>query len=183
MRNLPLRAADAAKRTAALIEGTVTEVKDGSSIAERVAEAFTRVYAAITRAKELVAEITAASGEHSQGADEIGKAADEMSGVTQAVAASAQESAVASLELTVQSQGVRTVVDSLVFLVAGQHGALTVSGETQGSASVPLTGLSLQKQHTSQAGKAKVSPFGRPASGGAAPEQVIPLEGREFDGF
>ena len=78
VRNLAMRAADAAKRTSALIEGTVTKVKDGSGSVSKAAEAFLQVYTSVTKVKELVAEIAAASQEQSQGVGQINKAVNEM---------------------------------------------------------------------------------------------------------
>ncbi|OGP69541.1 MAG: hypothetical protein A2Y80_00950, partial [Deltaproteobacteria bacterium RBG_13_58_19] len=104
VRNLAMRAAEAAKNTADLIEGTVTKVKEGSGLVDRTAEAFNQVSASTGKVKELVAEIAAASNEQSQGVDQINKAMGEMSNVTQQVAANAEESASASEELNAQSE-------------------------------------------------------------------------------
>jgi methyl-accepting chemotaxis protein len=120
VRNLAMRAADAAKRTSALIEGTVTKVKDGSGSVSKAAEAFLQVYTSVTKVKELVAEITAASGEQSQGVDQINQAVNEMNHVTQQVAASAEESAGASDELNAQTRLMRNMVAELVALVSSR---------------------------------------------------------------
>ena len=57
VRNLAMRAADAAKNTAGLIEGTVKKVKDGAGVVTRTNEAFSQVSGSSSKVGELVAEI------------------------------------------------------------------------------------------------------------------------------
>ncbi|HVO68389.1 MAG TPA: methyl-accepting chemotaxis protein, partial [Syntrophales bacterium] len=93
VRNLAMRAADAAKNTSGLIEGTVKKVKDGSNIVAKTNEAFVEVAVSTSKVGELVGEIAAASQEQAQGIDQINKAVMEMDKVTQQTAANAEESA------------------------------------------------------------------------------------------
>ncbi len=93
VRALAMRAAEAAKNTATLIEGTVTKVNDGSSLVSKTADAFSQVAGSTGKVRELVAEIAAASGEQAQGVEQINKAVTEMNAVTQQTAANAEESA------------------------------------------------------------------------------------------
>lgn len=71
-----MRASEAARNTAALIEGTVDKVKEGSDLVTKTAEAFSQVAGSTGKIRELVAEIAAASGEQAQGVDQINKARD-----------------------------------------------------------------------------------------------------------
>ena len=119
VRALAMRAAEAAKNTATLIEGTVDRVKEGSDLVTKTAEAFSQVAGSTGKVKELVAEIAAASGEQSQGVDQINKAVTEMNNVTQQTAASAEEGASAAEELTAQSEQMKGVVGNLATLVGG----------------------------------------------------------------
>ena len=120
VRALAMRAAEAAKNTATLIEGTVTKVNDGSSLVSKTAEAFSQVAVSTGKVKELVAEIAAASGEQAQGVEQINKAVTEMNTVTQQTAANAEESASASEELSAQSETMKGAVLQLVDMVGGE---------------------------------------------------------------
>ncbi len=92
VRNLAMRAAEAAKNTSALIEGTVKKVKEGSELVERTNGAFAEVSKSAAKVADLVSEIAAASSEQAQGIDQINKAVAEMDKVTQQTAANAEES-------------------------------------------------------------------------------------------
>jgi methyl-accepting chemotaxis protein len=88
-----MRAADAAKNTSNLLEGTVKRINDGSSLVIKTNEAFTEVTVISSEVSELVAEIEAASQEKVQGIDQVNRAVGEMDKVTQLTASSAEESA------------------------------------------------------------------------------------------
>ncbi len=128
VRSLALRAAEAAKNTSELIEGNITNIKQGSELVHQTDEAFGQVAASATQVGELVAEISAASGEQSQGIEQINTATDDMDKVTQQVAANAEESAAASEELSAQAQTMQGFVDDLVAVVTASRKA----GETRG---------------------------------------------------
>ena len=67
VRNLARRSAEAAKTTAAMIEGSVQNARNGVTIADEVGRALTEITSASDKVNELVAEIAAASSEQSQG--------------------------------------------------------------------------------------------------------------------
>ncbi|MCX5856107.1 MAG: methyl-accepting chemotaxis protein, partial [Deltaproteobacteria bacterium] len=119
VRNLAMRAADAAKNTAGLIEGTVNKIKEGSSLVVKTNDAFVEVSANASKVGELVGEISAASQEQSQGIDQINKAVAEMDKVTQATAATAEESASASEEMNAQAEQMKQVSRTLVDIIGG----------------------------------------------------------------
>lgn len=73
-----MRAADAAKDTADLIEGTVKKVKDGTELVDRTNEAFSKVADSASRVGELVSEIAAASNEQAQGIEQVNTTVTEM---------------------------------------------------------------------------------------------------------
>ncbi len=119
VRSLALRAADAARSTAALIEGTVLKVREGSAFVAATNEEFHQVAESTTKVSQLVSEIAAASHEQSQGVDEISKAMNDMDGVVQRNAAAAEQSAAASEELNAQADQMQVVVTHLIRLVEG----------------------------------------------------------------
>ena len=133
VRNLAMRAAEAAKNTAALIEGTVKKVSDGSMLVKTTNEAFGEVSQNAAKVGELVGEIAAASNEQAQGIEQVNIAVTEMDKVTQQNAANAEESASASEELNAQAEELKVFVNELAAIVGGKaavstDGHRTVSG-------------------------------------------------------
>ncbi|HOV85256.1 MAG TPA: Cache 3/Cache 2 fusion domain-containing protein [Syntrophobacteraceae bacterium] len=119
VRNLAMRAANAAKETSALIEGTGRQVRAGSEVVGRTAEAFKKVAASASKVRELVADIASASSEQAQGVDQINAAVSSMDKVVQESAARAEESASASIQMSAQAQELTQMADELAHLIAG----------------------------------------------------------------
>ncbi len=176
VRALAMRAAEAAKNTAALIEGTVSKVKGGSELMGKTAEVFSQMTGSTGKVKELVAEIAAASGEQAQGVEQINKAVNEMSRVTQQVAANAEESASASEELSAQSEQMKGVVQELVALVgSGANGGGRIAKVAAGEGKARRLGALMKKSLTAG---------GKPAPPRVlTPQQIIPLDEDNFKDF
>nr|WP_320014369.1 methyl-accepting chemotaxis protein [uncultured Desulfobacter sp.] len=121
VRNLAMRAADAAKDTAALIEDTVKKVNDGSGIVSSTSEAFSKVAESSAKVGSLISEISVASTEQSHGIEEVNNAITEMDRVVQQNAANAEESASAAEEMSAQAEQLKEYVDNLVVLVTGKR--------------------------------------------------------------
>ncbi len=121
VRNLAMRAAEAARNTAALIEGTVKKVTDGSGLVKDTNEAFDKVTHSAAKVGELLADISAASTEQAQGIDQVSKAVSEMDKVTQQNAANAEQSASASEQMSAQAEQMKTMVGKLVDLIEGSR--------------------------------------------------------------
>jgi len=121
VRNLAMRAADAAKSTANLIEGTVKKVKGGYDLVTKTNEAFVEVANASGKVGELVAEIAAASDEQSRGIGQVNKAVAEMDKVVQQNAAHSEESASSSEEMKAQAEQMKLFVLDLATLVGGKR--------------------------------------------------------------
>ena len=131
VRNLAQRAADAAKNTADLIEGTITRINQGTELVKTTDEAFTEVAASSTKVAELIGEIAAASSEQAQGIDQVNQAVSQMDQVTQTNAANAEESASASEELNAQAESMLEVVSELMTLVGGEAAASKMQADHQ----------------------------------------------------
>ena len=100
VRNLAMRAAEAAKNTASMIEESVKNAENGvrdqpSEVGEVLEEIVEQRRA---RSTDLVAEIAAASQEQAQGIEQVNTAVAQMDKVTQQNAANAEESASAAEE-------------------------------------------------------------------------------------
>jgi methyl-accepting chemotaxis protein len=117
VRNLALRAADAAKNTAGLIEETVEKIKDGSKLVAETNQSFMEVSENTSKVGSLVSEIAEASNEQAHGIDQISKAVTEMDKVTQKTAAHAEESASASEEMSGQAEQMKLISRDLASIV------------------------------------------------------------------
>jgi methyl-accepting chemotaxis protein len=123
VRNLAMRTAEAAKNTTSLIEGNMSNIKNGSNLVTATDEEFSKVQASAEKVAELISEIAVASTEQSEGIGQVNQATTEMDRVTQQVAASAEESAAASEQLSAQAETMQGVVSGLRSLVEGARAA------------------------------------------------------------
>jgi methyl-accepting chemotaxis protein len=119
VRNLAQRSAQAAKETAAKIEGAIGKSAQGVEISNKVAQALNEIVIKVRQVDELVAEVAGASREQTQGITQINAAVGQMDQVTQSNAASAEESAAAAEELNAQAVTMKESVAELMQLVEG----------------------------------------------------------------
>ncbi len=127
VRNLAMRSAEAAKNTAAMIEGSVQNSRNGVTIAGEVGKMLEEITAASTKVNSLIGEIAAASQEQSQGIGQVNTAVTQMDKITQSNAAAAEESASASEELAAQAQQMTGVVKDLMALVGSEQTSHTAA--------------------------------------------------------
>jgi methyl-accepting chemotaxis protein len=177
VRNLAMRAAEAAKNTAAMIDGTVKKVNDGSELVSRTNEAFTLVADSTSKVGELVAEITAASQEQAQGIEQVNTVVTEMDKVTQQNAANAEESASASEEMNAQAEQMKAIVEELVALVGGS----TNSARRSPSPAIKSSTASFHTELAAPPKKIKKRVTHRVKE--VLPEQVIPMDDEDFKDF
>ena len=121
VRNLAQRAGEAARNTAALIEGSVKNSEQGVAVAEETGRALAEVTSSTQKVAGLVSEIAAASNEQAQGIEQVNMAVSQMDQVTQQNAANAEESASASEELNAQAEQLNNMVQQLVAMVDGSR--------------------------------------------------------------
>jgi methyl-accepting chemotaxis protein len=117
VRNLAMRAAEAARNTSHLIDGTVKRIRQGSDLVVKTGEAFSEVAKGTQKVGELVSEIAISSREQSQGLEQVNAAVDGMDKIAQRNAANAEESASTSEELSAQAVQMKEIVSALVKLV------------------------------------------------------------------
>ena len=180
VRNLAMRAAEAAKNTSGLIEGTVKKIREGSELVGKTSEAFSEVAVNSAKVGELVGEIAAASSEQAQGIDQINKAVTEMDKVTQQTAGNAEESASASEEMNAQAMSMREVVQELMLVIGGSSNG----NHPAATRAVPGQRTRVQlPERKIMAGQASAKGKGMAALP-VKPSQVIPLEEEgEFKDF
>ncbi len=141
VRSLAMRAAEAARSTTALIEGTTSKIKGGTDLVVKTAEAFRQVTASTAKVRELVEEIAAGSQEQAEGAAQINKAVSEIDQVVQQNAANAEGSAAASEKLSSRSGQMRAIVGELVVLVAGKSTCAPEHNQARAHDTAPLRDL------------------------------------------
>jgi hypothetical protein len=165
VRNLAMRAADAAKNTALLIEGTVKRVHNGSDLVQKTEEALSRITGTTSKVNELLSEIAAASNEQAQGIDQVSKAVGEMDRVVQQNASQAEESASASVELNTQAEETKRYVGQLVALVNGSnHKAEEIQAEEKTEANMARTLGQLTHRKSDEAKFQETKPAFKPTA-------------------
>jgi methyl-accepting chemotaxis protein len=123
VRNLALRAAEAARNTSELIEKTIQAVKKGNEMTASTREAFSANAELSGVIAQLVDEITEASQEQANGISQVNKAVAEMDRVTQQTAANAEESASAAEEMSAQAIRMGDYIEDLAAVIDGGRGA------------------------------------------------------------
>jgi methyl-accepting chemotaxis protein len=171
VRNLAIRAAEAAKNTSNLIDGSVKRIKDGTGLVDTTNAAFTEVSTSSRKIADLVAEINAASTEQAQGIDQINKAVSEMDKVVQQNAAGAEESASASEELNAQSEQMKAAIGELASIIGGRAARSRAADNRERGGSI----LKRVKRQTKKSG-------GR-AQASQTAEQLIPMDAAELKEF
>jgi methyl-accepting chemotaxis protein len=127
VRNLALRASQAAKNTDSLIEAVIKKIEQGTRLTEKTDTDFSQVMNSSSKASELVGGIASASAEQSQGIDNIGNVICDMEKITQDNAANAEETALIAEEMSHQSGQIREFVNQLTSLVRGSRVSMPLS--------------------------------------------------------
>jgi methyl-accepting chemotaxis protein len=194
VRNLARRSAEAAKNTADLIEGAQKNSEEGVAVTSEVAKSLSGIKEANNKVATLIAEIAAASKEQAQGIDQVNTAVSEMDKVVQQNAANAEESASASEELSSQAQELNAMVEQLTAIVGGAHSNGKHAVVQIRKASALKTATTSHKalegskpqtlKHVAHLERANAHPQKKePVAASARPEDVIPLDEKEFKEF
>lgn len=121
VRNLARRAAESAKNTAQLIEGSQKQADSSVAVADNLKKTFSHIEESAGKVATLVSEIAAASKEQAQGIEQVNTGVAEMDKVVQQNAANAEESASASQELSSQAHELNAMVQHLLAMVGGSR--------------------------------------------------------------
>ncbi len=119
VRNLAMRATQAAKETAGLIEETVSFIHDGSEHVEITGKGFSEIVDSTAEIENLLGEIAAASKEQALGIEQINDAVLRMDKVVQEMGAHSDQSAAASEDMNGEMEKIREMTDELVLLMKG----------------------------------------------------------------
>lgn len=119
VRNLAMRAAEAAKNTSELISGTVGKVSAGGELVSEAGESFSQASQATQRVGILVADISKSSQEQAKAVAQLNSSVNQVNaGIQQATAAS-QETASASEELSAHAEMLQGIAQDLDRLIEG----------------------------------------------------------------
>jgi methyl-accepting chemotaxis protein len=113
VRNLAMRAANAAHETTGLIKDSVERANAGGEAADGAAEALRSIVQDISQVAELLGTISEASHQQAQGVEQINTAVRDVDSVTQSNAASVEEAASVAERLSDQSHSVKSMVIQL----------------------------------------------------------------------
>lgn len=185
VRNLAMRAAEASRNTAVLIEGTVKKIAGGHELLASTNTSFSSVAESTGKIGGLIKEITAASNEQAKGIQQLNTAVANMEKVTQQSAANAEETASASMELNSHAQTVREVVQQLA-IMTGTVVSMQIDQTKQDiKAVLPKTRkiASPQSDMYKKAHQTKPKPIRQipKLSPPKKPEEIIPLNDNEGD--
>ena len=143
VRNLALRAKEAANKTEGLIAQSARLANEGGTISGEVNEHLALIVDSIGKVADFVDEIAVASEEQAKGIAQVNRAVSEMDQVVQQSAASAEESASAAEELSSQSQE-----------LAGMVGRFRLSGQaTRGEPTAPKGGADAEQAEVHGSGR------------------------------
>ncbi len=189
VRTLAQRAAEAAKTTTELIEGSRSNAMQGVTVSQEVGTILQEIARAAGNMTHLMNEISVASQEQAQGIHLLNEAVVRIDSLTQANAANAEESAAAGEELSAQSEELYRMVGELVDIVGGAGYYYDEYDEEEQDYSADASARTLSGEEDETA--PSVKPVAR--KDGAAeqvevsrvirPEDVIPFDGDEFEEF
>ncbi|WP_192036531.1 methyl-accepting chemotaxis protein [Halomonas sp. YLGW01] len=110
VRNLAGRSASAAKEIKTLIDDSVGQVQQGSTLVEQAGTTMQEVVEAVKRVTDIMDEISAASQEQSDGIEQVSQAVGQMDQVTQQNASLVQQAASAATSLEEQASRLEQAV-------------------------------------------------------------------------
>jgi len=183
VRNLAQRSAQAAKETAAKIEGAIVKTGQGVQISHKVATALNEIVTKVRQVDELIAEVAGASREQTDGITQINSAIGQMDKVTQSNAATAEESAAAAEELNAQAMTMKQSVGELLKLVGGQDGSTDTSPAPPAARANGFKAAATKPGHAPEVnGNGNGNGHAHAATAAAKRQSEIPMEGdfRDF---
>jgi methyl-accepting chemotaxis protein len=119
VRNLAMRAAEAAKTTQDLIQLVQGRIGEGAGLVQRTQREFTALSQTAEQNRTLMGEIASASNEQAQGIGQLTLAVSQMDSVVQSTAAQSEESAAAAEQMKGQAHSLSQTAESIRTVVRG----------------------------------------------------------------
>ncbi len=152
VRSLAIRAAEAARNTAALIEESVQKTETGVKLNDGVRRRLEEIRTGVERASTMMANIADGAREQEQELQEVTSAISQIAQLTQRVAANAEESASAAAELQAQAGEMHEMASQ--FVVDDSSARKPAAGRRKESVPPSRSGASRSARATSAAAHA-----------------------------
>lgn len=175
VRNLAMRSAEAAKKTAQLIQEAVQKAGDGVTLNQEVLTNLDEIVTQVHRVSEVMHEITTASEQQQQGIEQLNIAVEQLNQVTQQTAANSEEAASAAEELSGQAAEMQHIVTT--FQLSAGHGHTAAPGKVPARAT--RTPAPPQKRPAAAVPLKALATAGHPTKNGRGelrPEDTIPFD-------
>jgi methyl-accepting chemotaxis protein len=181
VRNLALRAAEAAKTTNQMIADTLGKVEKGAELVASTNSAFGNMTAGGSHVQDLLNEIAAASNEQATGIEQISTAVSEIDKVIQTNAAGSEENVEAARKMSEQAEKMSRYVATLAAIVTGDDAMAGIQADTAPAA----TDTGHARQAVRRSGRShETRRAPRPENTReVSPEQILPLDNGEFEDF
>ena len=121
VRNLAMRSAESAQKTAGLIRSSQKSSKQGVNLAQETAEVIGNIAETSNKISLIVSEITSATQEQAKGIDHVNNAMSNMDEITQSSASRSQKLALSAEQLSAQAFIMNDLVGDLVGVVDGEY--------------------------------------------------------------
>lgn len=131
VRNLAVRAAQAARDTSDLISTTHERVQRGSTLVAGLDGMFKDIEASAVTVTKLINDIATATGEQALGVEQANESMTEIDHITQANAATSEQVASAANELSEQSGRLEDVVVELKNMIDARSGAFGANSDSR----------------------------------------------------
>ncbi len=122
VRNLALRASEAAKNTDSLIEIVIKKIEEAVLLTQKTDTDFSEVINSASKTSDLISDIALASAEQAQGIDNISTSIGHIEKITQENAANAEKTALIAKEMYEQSGEIGEFVNQLKSIIIGNQG-------------------------------------------------------------
>jgi len=176
VRNLAMRAAEAANNTSTLIAGTVVRVDAGSNLVQETSSLFDTVTESTSKIGTIIADMANSASEQARAVDQVTNAVHEIDTVTQANAAAAEQAAAASEELNAQAEMMRNAVIGLLQMVGTDTRPQGKSADLEYRDAPPISSLPGAKGLSAPAARIRTGQPPVKSSRIRKAEETIPLD-------
>ena len=177
VRNLAQRAAEAAKNTQELLDGTIKRVGQAALAVKGINTNFEGIVESATSMGQKIEAIDSATNEQTKGIEQITVAANQIDKVTQRTAATAEESAAASEELNAQADQMR---ESVIVLAQVVGGGVEQTGQRRQPPRRPPVKPMPPKRQLGSAPTVRPPAQTRPTQQVASAEDTFPMDDDDF---
>ncbi len=183
VRSLAIRAAEAARNTAVLIEESVQKTETGVKLNDGVRRRLEEIRTGVERASTMMANIADGAREQEQELTEVTSAITQIAQLTQRVAANAEESASAAAELQAQAGEMHEMASQFV-VDTSSPAQPTRSSRAHAAPAPRRTSLHLGAQkNAARSADTRSAATRAPAAAMGDAERLIPFDAEDTDIF